>query len=28
VLDDSQLDVAVARFGRMIAGLARRVLGP
>jgi Mg-chelatase subunit ChlD len=27
VLDDAQLDVAVARFGRMIGDLARRVLG-
>ena len=26
VLDDSQLDVAVARFGRMIGDLARRSL--
>ncbi len=28
VLDDERLDVAVARFGRMIGGLARRVLAP
>ncbi|HWO21983.1 MAG TPA: hypothetical protein VNO30_24645 [Kofleriaceae bacterium] len=28
VLDDDELDVAVARFGRMIGGLARRVLAP
>jgi nitric oxide reductase activation protein len=28
VLDDDDPDVAVARFGRMIAGLARRVLAP
>ena len=27
VLDDDQLDVAVARFGRMIADLTRRALG-
>jgi hypothetical protein len=28
VLDDDELDVAVARFGRMIGGLARRVIAP
>jgi hypothetical protein len=27
VLDDDRLDVAVARFGRMIADLTRRALG-